>query len=82
MQRHREVWVITSKTPYLAIDEDLLRERMASIASFAVLSSAYVFQNIDPVDLRTRLATALIGPGIAASTSPSGDMFVEGEANP
>lgn len=82
MQRYREVWVITSTPPYLALDEALLRARMASIRSFTVFSAALLFQNISGRDLSARLVGSLIGPGTVASPSPMSDTFVEGEANP
>lgn len=82
MQRYREVWVISSAPPYLAVDEAVLRARMASINSFVVFSAAYLFQNLSGRDLSTRWLAALIGPGTVASPSPTADTFVEGEANP
>lgn len=82
MQRYREVWVVTSVSPYLAVDEEVLRTRMESTGSFTVFSAALLFQNISYSDLGVRLAAALIGPGIVASPSPTADSFVEGEANP
>lgn len=82
MQRYREVWVISNQPPYLAVDEAVLRTRMASIKSFVVFSSAYLFQNLSDRDLRNRLLSAMIGPGTVASPSLSADILVEGEANP
>lgn len=82
LQRYREVWAITSAPPYLAIDEAVLRARMASIKSFVAFSAAYLFQNLNGRDLSTRWLAALTGPGTVASSSPTADTFVEGEANP
>jgi len=82
LQRYREVWVIANSRPYLAVDEDALRAKIASIESFTVFSAGYLFQNISGRDLSTRLIAGLVGPGTVASSSPTADTFVEGEANP
>jgi hypothetical protein len=55
---------------------------MASITAFTVLSAGFLFQNMSGRDLGTRLAAILVGPGTVASSSPTADAFVEGEANP
>jgi hypothetical protein len=82
MQKYREVWAITSTPPYLAIDEPVLRAKMASVKSFVVFSAAQLFQNLSRRDLSTRLLAAFMGPGTVASSSPTADTLVEGEANP
>lgn len=82
LQRHRYVWVVTPTRPYLAIDKDALLAEMEKLDRFTLISQATVFQNMTPQDLKTRLASLLVGSGITASTSPKSDAGVEGEANP
>lgn len=82
LQRFREAWAITDKSPFLAIDEPVLRARMASINSFVVFSAGLLFQNFSARDLKVRMAGNLVGAGIVASSSSTNDALVEGEANP
>ena len=82
LQKCREVWVVTATRPYLAIDDDMLRAKMLGLSSFVQFSSATLFQNISAQDLKTRLASSLIGPGLTASLSSKSGILVEGEANP
>ncbi|MBE1162127.1 hypothetical protein [Dyella acidiphila] len=82
LQRSRHVWAVTDTHPYIAIDEEKLRSEMVGVDTFVLLTDATLFQNISQRDLRSRLVSALVGPGVTASPSSSNDIIVEGQANP
>ncbi len=59
LQRDRDVWHVFPQHPFLRIDADLLRKRIAELTSFPVFSSALLVQNVSGKDFGSRLIGSL-----------------------
>lgn len=81
LQHDRDVWAIITTHPYLSIDNECLRAKMALLTRFPVFSSAQLWQNLRCKDLGIRIAGALIGGGTNAGIGANNRAFVEGKAN-
>ncbi|WP_115666747.1 hypothetical protein [Cupriavidus taiwanensis] len=81
LQRDRDVWHVFPQHPFLRIDADLLRKRIAELTSFPVFSSALIVQNVSGKDFGSRLIGSLAGGGVNAGFGPGSQVFVDGKAN-
>lgn len=81
LQRDRDVWTLCKTSPYLVIDERLLRARVDVLFDFPVFSSGILFQNISGKDVCRHLISNLFGGGLDAGVGSSSQVLVQGRAN-
>jgi len=81
LQRDRDVWHVVPHNPFLAIDRELLKERVSLLATFPVFSKGVLMQNMRREDVAQRYVGMLIGGGTDAGFHENSRTLVEGKAN-